>query len=253
MANQSISFKSFSSFVPCKRHKIINPLQLKWSKRWLLKRELTLKSTLKGYIPAVTLFQSSFESVTWDRKLYESPVLPHPPDPDSRSVQLFHHFPPVSPLLQLQLILAQIADPKPQTRGGKYGLIFTAFHSRKAECFVNWYAPVYPLHRPDNVFQRRNLTSSRLDPTEQRTPAGNCIILKLCPKIRETSWNHSDLLFLFFLRFSTKNNCYGMSRWYSYRDLTVGPLKPNSYYIMGRTHFKILFCLLWFNSPLIFQ
>ena len=75
-------------------------------------------------------------------------------------------FPPFFPP---RLLLCCVAEPEPQARGGKHGFIFTAFHSRKAECLVNWYAPFYPLHRPDNVSQRRNLTSSRLDPTERRS------------------------------------------------------------------------------------
>lgn len=96
--------------------------------------------------------------------LRESPVLPHPPDPPARSLQLFHHFSPGSPRPQFRKPLACVAKPEPQSRGGKCGFIFTAFHSGKAECPVNCSAHFYPLRRPDNVSQRRNLTSSRLDP-----------------------------------------------------------------------------------------
>lgn len=122
-----------------------------------------------------------WESVTWDRKLCElvlSSLLQQTHAQDQCNFSIT--FPPVAPPLQLPLIPVRVADPEPQTRGGKYGFILTAFHSRKAECLVNCYAPFYPLHRPDNVSQRRNLTSSRLDPTEQRSDAARTGRLLYC-------------------------------------------------------------------------
>lgn len=90
------------------------------------------------------------------------PVLPHPAAPDARlQMQLFHYFPPlVAPRSRLRSL--SCASQSTDVR-----LHIHSVHSRKAESLVNWYAPFYPLHRPGNVSQRGDLTSSRLDLSEQ--------------------------------------------------------------------------------------
>lgn len=104
---------------------------------------------------AVTLFHSSSECVTWDRKLCElvlSSLIHRIRTQDHCNFSITS--PPVSPPLQL-LSLVRVADTEPQASGGGYGFIFTGFHSRKAECLVSWYAPFYPLHRPESFPERK--------------------------------------------------------------------------------------------------
>lgn len=109
------------------------------------------------------------ESVTWDRKLCELVLSSlihriHAHDQCNFAIT----FAPFLLCCGSERSPVCVAEPEPQARGAKDGFIVTAFHSRKAEnASSNWYAPFYPLHRPDNVSQRENLTSSRLDPTEQ--------------------------------------------------------------------------------------
>lgn len=202
------SIKPFGSFVPKekKEDKIRNPLWLK------VKSKVSEIARAVAVVHAESLDPSShiISVQFWICHLRSETlrVRPHPPDPGTTIRATFPSlFPPVCPLLQLRLILVRVADPEAQARGGKHGFIFTAFHSRKAESLVNWYAPLYALHRPDNVSLRRNLTSSRLDPTEPRSErsarrlARLLCLLSLCPIIRETLSKYSDVLFLFFLRF----------------------------------------------------
>lgn len=84
-----------------------------------------------------------------------SPILSHPPDPDTRSLQLFHHFPPRFSSAATPITCARRRHRTSGEWGGEYGFIFTGFHSRKAECLVSWYAPFYPLHRPESFAERK--------------------------------------------------------------------------------------------------
>lgn len=117
-------------------------------------------SEVKVSVRAVTLFQSSFECATWDRKLQFvlSSLIRQIRTQDHRcNFSITFSFVTSPPQLR-----SMRAEHKRQT----CGFIFTAFHSRKAQFLVIWYAPFYPRHRSDSV--SRNLTSSRLDRSKLR-------------------------------------------------------------------------------------
>ena len=151
---------------------------------------------VRDSVPALTLFQSPIlESVTWDRKLCEL-VLSSLIQRISRTADQCNFSITFFPSLSLSLSFSLSSPPqlrvsapvlagswcasqRPQKRSSdarrdtRIHIHSISFKEKKKQKQRNassiWYAPFYPLHRPDNVSQRRNLTSSRLDPCEQRS------------------------------------------------------------------------------------
>lgn len=97
-----------------------------------------------------------------------SPILSHPPDPDTRSLQLFHHFPPRFSSAATPITCARRRRRTSGEWGGNTDSYSQDFIQGKRNASSVGMRLSTPSIDP-NLSQRGNLTSSRLDPTEQRS------------------------------------------------------------------------------------
>lgn len=155
-------------------------------------------------------FSPVLSLVTWDRKLCElSPVLPHPPDPGTRSVQLFHHFCAVSSPPRCKYPTDPRARPQkdPQKTSGERGEIRIHIpgisFKGSAESPRQLLCDSLPTStHPTASRTARDLTSSRPDRTERRTRTREAAERALTkhPIIRKNLNKALGPAFVFFLR-----------------------------------------------------